>query len=172
VPQRPSSPRPVATPTQEVITITEWSTAIDSDNCPALLQLVRDNTEQTMALVAMTEQRLLVAVRSCLDRGSTATPTPAPLQPVVVKGSGSRNTKPFTLAGDYTVVITGKGDINNVSIVLHDAQSQAYVDLLVNEISRGGMYRYETVQYGLDGTYYLDAEMPDGAWTVTFTPLT
>lgn len=124
-----------------------------------------------MALVAITEQRLLDAVRSCLDRGSTATPTPVPPKPVIVKGSGSRNTKPFTLAGDYTVVITGKGDKSNVSIALRDAQSQEYVDLLVNEISRGGKYRYETVQYGLDGTYYLDALMPDGAWTVTFTPL-
>jgi hypothetical protein len=51
-----------------------------------------------------------------------------------------------------------------------------YEELLVNEISDGGSYKYATASYGqgcstLEPCYYLDATMPSGSWTVTFTPL-
>jgi len=102
-------------------------------------------------------------------------PTPKPGR-VVVNGTGSRNSKPFALATDaYDVVIKGTGERGNVAIVLMSVNGE-YVDLLVNEVSRGGSYRYETAQYDLgcstnSGCYFLDATMPNGAWSVTFTPM-
>lgn len=102
-------------------------------------------------------------------------PTPEPGR-VTVKGDGSRKTKPFSLASDdYDVVIKGKGGRGNVAVVLYTVSGE-YQDLLVNEISPGGVFRYETAQYDLGcatstGCYYLDAAMPDGDWTVTFTPM-
>lgn len=42
---------------------------------------------------------------------------------------------------------------------------------LVNEIADKGAYSYDDNIYGVvAGAYYLDAIMPGGAWTVTFTP--
>lgn len=102
-------------------------------------------------------------------------PTPEPGK-VTVKGNGSRKTKPFSLASDnYDVVVKGKGGRGNVAVVLYTVSGE-YQDLLVNEISDGGSFRYETAQYDLgcatsSGCYYLDATMPDGGWSVTFTPM-
>jgi hypothetical protein len=99
----------------------------------------------------------------------TPEPTAVPVKPVVVKGSGSQNTKPFSLPdGDFTVVITGSGDGNVIVELVPRGETSG--EGLFNEISHG-KYRYETVVYGITaGPYYLDA-LVDGQWVVTFTPL-
>ena len=93
-----------------------------------------------------------------------------PTRPIVVKGSGSQKTKPFTLHdGDYTVVITGSGH-SNVIVDLIPRDGSGSGDNLFNEISNG-KYKYDTVAYGItEGSYYLDVTN-EGAWTATFTPL-
>lgn len=101
-----------------------------------------------------------------------ATPEPAPGK-VVVKGKGSQKTTRFELAdGDYAVVVTGKGPRSgNVIVDLVLASDKNEYEGLVNEIADKGAYSYETNLYGLAAdSYYLDAVMPGGGWTVTFTP--
>jgi septal ring-binding cell division protein DamX len=99
----------------------------------------------------------------------TAEPTVVPVKPVVVRGSGSQKTKPFSMPeGDFTVVITGSGHSNVIIELI--ARGESSGELLFNEISNG-KFKYSTVVYGVTaGSYYLDASV-DGAWIVTFTPL-
>ena len=100
----------------------------------------------------------------------TPSPTPEPARPIVVKGKGSQNTKPFDLpSGDFTVTIAGTGD-GNVIVYLKGRGDASGGENLFNEIAHG-KYKYETVVYGLvEGSYYLDV-VNDNAWVVTFTPL-
>jgi hypothetical protein len=106
----------------------------------------------------------------------TVSPTPeaipAPPKPAVVKGSGTKNTKPFDLAaGDFTVTITGSGHSNVIADVIPRGGTRFDGgQSLFNEIS-DGKYKYETVVYGLEaGSYYLDMTNAN-AWVVTFSPL-
>lgn len=101
----------------------------------------------------------------------TVAPTPVPPKAVVVKGTGTRKTKPFTLtAGDFTVVIAGSGRGNVIAELNPRDGSVLDSELLFNEIS-SGRYRYDTVIYGVaGGSYYLDMTVT-GAWVVTFRPL-
>ncbi len=102
---------------------------------------------------------------------STPTRTPASVKAVTVKGTGSRNTKPFELkAGDFVVTMTGVGD-GNVIVRLYPRDGGILEsEGLFNEISYK-KYRYETVVYGLaGGSYYLDVSA-DNAWVVKFAPL-
>ena len=101
----------------------------------------------------------------------TPEPTAAPAKPVVVKGTGSRNTKPFDMpAGDFTVVITGTGHSNVIASLVPRGSDVFEGESLFNEISNG-KYRYETVIYGIEaGSYYLYM-VNENAWVVTFTPL-
>jgi hypothetical protein len=98
----------------------------------------------------------------------TPRPTARPAEPIVFKGKGRLNTKPFSVAaGDYTVTITGTGD-GNVMAELTLRDKSDYVSLF-NEISYG-KYRYETIIYAVaGGSYYLDMDA-DGPWTITLTP--
>jgi hypothetical protein len=100
---------------------------------------------------------------------TTPEPTPVPPKPIVVKGSGSQKTKPFSMPdGDFTVVITGSGHSNVIIDLV--ARGESSGENLFNEISNG-RYKYSTVVYSVtSGSYYLDATV-DGAWVVTFTPL-
>jgi hypothetical protein len=102
---------------------------------------------------------------------ATAQPTPVALKPIVIRGRGSQNTKPFSLSsGDFTVVITGSGNGNVIVRLIPRGGTIFEGEGLFNEISNG-KYRFETVVYGIEpGTYYLDATI-DGSWVVTFTPL-
>lgn len=115
----------------------------------------------------------IVALRSAIaalapTAVGTAPPTPEPAHPVVFKGKGTVNTKPFNLAaGDYTVTIAGTGD-GNVAAELTLRDKSDYV-LIFNEISYG-KYRYETIIYAVAaGSYYLDMEV-DGSWKISLTP--
>jgi hypothetical protein len=101
----------------------------------------------------------------------TPEPTAALAKPVVVKGSGSRNTKPFNMPeGDFTVVITGNSNSNVIASLVPRGAGPFEGESLFNEISHG-KYKYETVIYGVEaGSYYLNM-LNDNAWVVTFTPL-
>jgi hypothetical protein len=101
----------------------------------------------------------------------TPQPTVATAKAVIVRGSGSQKTKPFTLPdGDFTVVITGSGDGNVIVRLIPRGGTSLDAETLFNEISNG-KYTYDTVVYGVTaGSYYLDATV-DGRWVVTFTPL-
>ena len=106
---------------------------------------------------------------------------PAAAAAVVVKGSGRQNTKPFTLgAGSYGITVKGESSRDNerVYLILYpvtpdpsNARDQAGWLLFNGERVGKGTYTLETNEYNLDGReYYLDANMPEGAWTVTWTP--
>jgi septal ring-binding cell division protein DamX len=115
------------------------------------------------------------ATRTPETAAPTPEPTPEPARPIVVKGKGGQNTKPFNMpSGDFTVTITGNGD-GNVIVDLNARASATGSENLFNEIAHG-KYKYETVVYGLvvyglvEASYYLDVTN-DNAWVVTFTPL-
>lgn len=119
----------------------------------------------------------MLALRADMSELAGGVATPAPPTAVVVKGSGSKNTKPFNLpSGDYTVTIKGKSKDRyggNVIVHLVARADESDTEYLVNEIKSGkGNYKYSTNVYGVaGGSYYLDVSMPGGAWSVTFTPL-
>lgn len=106
-----------------------------------------------------------------------ATPTPAPAKAIVLKGTGSRKTKPFILtsdSGNYTVTFKGTATgYTNASVELYTLDNPSfggYVDLLFNELRDRGKYTYDTEAYGIvPGRYYINVSM-DGSWVVTFTP--
>jgi hypothetical protein len=117
------------------------------------------------------EPTVAPAVDATAEPTEQPTPTPPAIKPVVVKGSGSQNTKPFDMpGGDFTVVITGNGDSNVIASLVPRGADPFEGERLFNEISNG-KYKYETVVYGVEaGSYYIDMTN-DNAWTLTFTPL-
>ena len=139
------------------------------------------STGPTEPPASVAEATQPAAITPAPTPAATASPTVEPtptatrifvlLNPLIVKGSGTQNTKPFDLpAGDYTVSITGSGKGNVIAELKPRSGDALSGESLFNEISNG-RYTYETVVYGLAaGSYYIDMTN-DGAWTVTFTPL-
>lgn len=167
------TPAPTSTPVASRYTDAQLQARLDAlraaSDCDAIAAL--DVTDAGDAVVVDHQD----ALETCNLVG-VVYPTAKPAKTVTVTGTGSRNTKPFSLGvAAYSVVVKGNGPRGNVAVTLYTVSGE-YVDLLVNEISNGGSYRYETVVYDqgcstLEPCYYLDATMPRAAWSVTFIPL-
>lgn len=101
--------------------------------------------------------------------------TPAPTREIVkVTGTGSKNSKKFTLAGgDYAVVFSGKststyGGNAILDLIGVDGGTTEY---LFNEIVDGrGNWKYDSNVYSVGpGTFYMEVKSPSGSWSVVFT---
>ncbi len=97
--------------------------------------------------------------------------TPAPAaKPIVLKGSGTRKTKPFGMVSPATVDLSFTGSGNFISSIVPVGGTALDGVSLSNTI---GKTKYRTYVYGddLDGVRaYADVIASTGSWTITITP--
>jgi hypothetical protein len=99
--------------------------------------------------------------------GPGSTPTPPPVEPAHLEGSGTQKTEPFDLpGGSFTVTITGLADGDVRAQLFPVGGNFLSGTLLFNTIAHGP-YSYQTSVGPDAGSYFLDV-IVDGDWTVRF----